>query len=113
MAVGGINDGPMTDWKLFEIETPDGRIVRHRHESLDIARSKLLPGYKVLAEVFGASADDKGGLVDPLVHADGHTKSIMGTLLDAHGSELIRWLCDNGFKPSTKDCLFPDDFEDS
>ena len=97
----------MTDWKLFEIECPDGRIVRHRHETLDVARSKLLPGYKVLAEVFGASADDKGGLVDPLIH-EGHTKSIMGTLLDAHGPELITWLCDNGFgfKAMTRDSLF-------
>jgi hypothetical protein len=84
----------MTAWKLFEIECPDGRIIRHRHPSLDDARKALLEGYKVTGEVLGASTDDKGGLVDPIGTG---TKTMMGALLDAHGDELLGWLRENGF----------------
>lgn len=79
----------MTSWKLFEIECPDGRIIRHRHESLDAAKKALQEGYKVSGEVLGASSDDKGGIVDPIGPG---TTSIMQTLLDARGDELLAWL---------------------
>lgn len=77
----------MTAWKLFEIETPDGRVIRHRHESLEAAKKALQDGYKVNGEVFGASTDDKGGLVDPI-----GGRSLMQTLLEAHGDVLLAWL---------------------
>lgn len=85
----------MIAWKLFEIETPDGRVIRRRHESVDAAKKGLLDGYKVTGEVLGASVDDKGGFVDPIGHG---TKSIMQTLLDARGNELLAWLKKHGIE---------------
>lgn len=83
----------MTAWKLFEIETPDGRVIRHRHESLDAAKKALLDGYSVTGEVIGASTDDKGGMVDPIGHG---TTSIMETLLESRGDVLLDWLAKRG-----------------
>lgn len=85
----------MTSWKLFEIECPDGRVIRHRHESLHAAQAALQDGYKVCGEVLGASTDDKGGLVMPIGPG---TTSVMQTLLEAHGGELIEWLRKQGFE---------------
>jgi hypothetical protein len=56
--------------KLFETVCPDGRKVRHRHHSLEALQKALQPGYSVVGQVFGANADDTGGIVDQigLVH---------------------------------------------
>ena len=89
----------MTSWKLFEIECPDGRVIRHRHASLEEARKALLDGYKVCGEVLGASTDDKGGLVMPIGPG---TTSIMKTLLEAHGGELLAWLKKHGIEANTE-----------
>ncbi len=78
--------------RLFEVECPDGRIVRHRQPDLETARKLVLPGYKVTAEVFGASADDKGGLVSPV----GEGRSVMSVLLEAHGDEILAFLRGKG-----------------
>jgi hypothetical protein len=83
----------MTAWKLFEIECPDGRVIRHRHETLAAAQKALQPGYKVTGEVLGASTDDKGGLVDPVGPG---TTSLMRTLLEARGDVLLEWLEKHG-----------------
>ena len=88
------DEAPMTAWKLFEIECPDGRVIRHRHASLEEASKALQDGYKVCGEVLGASTDDKGGLVMPIGPG---TTSVMQTLLEAHGDELIAWLRGKGF----------------
>jgi hypothetical protein len=87
----------MTAWKLFEVETPDLRTIRHRHESLEAAKKALLPGYTLKGEVLGASANDKGGFTDP---TEPGTKSIMETLLETRGDVLMKWLADHGFKPA-------------
>jgi hypothetical protein len=52
----------------------------------------LQPGYKVVAEVFGAGIDGKGGMVEPI------GQSTMKTLLAAHGDELIAFLAEHGIK---------------
>jgi hypothetical protein len=72
--------------RLFEVATPDGRVVRHHHASAGELQKELQPGYRVTAEVFSAGNDDKGGLVEPL------EKSTMKMLLAAHGDELIAFL---------------------
>jgi hypothetical protein len=81
--------------KLFETVCPDGRKVRHRHHSLEVLRKELQPGYRVVAEVFAADSDDKGGLVEPI------GQSTMKTLLAAHGDELIAFLAERGIKSIT------------
>jgi hypothetical protein len=81
--------------KLFEVETPDGRKVRHHHATADSLQKMLQPGYRVVAEVFGAGIDGKGGMVDPL------GQSTMKTLLAAHGDELIAFLAERGIKSIT------------
>jgi hypothetical protein len=76
--------------RLFEVEAPNGRLVRHRHASADALQKVLLPGNRVIAEVFGAGIDDKGGMVEPL------GQSTMKTLLATHGDELIAFLAERG-----------------
>jgi hypothetical protein len=81
--------------RLFEVKAPDGRVVRHRHESAGALQKVLTPGYRVVAEVFGAGIDDKGGMVEPI------GQSTMKTLLAAHGDELIAFLAERGIKSIT------------
>ena len=76
--------------RLFEVETPDCRRVRHHHATADSLQKMLQPGYKVVAEVFGAGNDGKGGLVEPL------GQSTMKTLLTVHGDELLAFLAKHG-----------------
>jgi hypothetical protein len=78
--------------RLFEVETPDGRRVRHRYASADGLQKMLQPGYKVVAQVFGAGIDGKDGLVEPI------GQSTMKTLLAAHGDELIVFLAERGIR---------------
>jgi hypothetical protein len=78
--------------KLFETVCPDGRRVRHRHHSLEALQKALQPGYRVVAEVFAADNDDKGGLVEPL------GQSTMKMLLAVHGDELVAFLAERGIK---------------
>ncbi len=90
-----MTEAAVTSWKLFEIETPDGRVIRHRHQTLYAAENALQNGYKVTGEVFGASTDDKGGMVSPIGPG---TTSLMRTLLEAHGDELLGWLAKRGIR---------------
>ena len=78
--------------RLFEVATPDGRVVRHRHASAGALQKVLTSGYQVVAEVFGAGNDDRGGLVEPI------GQSTMKTLLAAHGDELVAFLAERGIK---------------
>jgi hypothetical protein len=80
----------------FEITTPDDRIIRHEHPSLEAAKAALVDGYAVSGEVIGCDASGKGGLVNPLGPG---SKSLMKTLLEAHGDELLSWLARNKIEP--------------
>ncbi len=81
--------------RLFEVEAPDGRKVRHRYASAGGLQKMLQPGYRVVAEVFGAGIDDKGGMIEPI------GQSTMKTLLAAHGDELVAFLAERGIKSIT------------
>ncbi len=76
--------------RVFEVTTPNGRVVRHRHESAGALQKVLMPGYRVVAEVFGAGIDDKGGMIEPV------GQSTMKSLLAAHGDELVAFLAERG-----------------
>jgi hypothetical protein len=84
--------GAVSHDRLFEVVCPDGRKVRHRHESAGALQKVLLPGYRVVAEVFGAGVDDKGGMIESI------GQSTMKTLLVAHGDELVAFLAERGIK---------------
>jgi hypothetical protein len=85
--------------KLFETACPDGRVVRHRAESLDALRKALLPNYVVRGQIFGADADGKGGFVAPIGSS---APTIMTSLLDAFGDQLLAWLASRGIIGSDK-----------
>jgi hypothetical protein len=78
--------------RLFEVEAPDGRKVRHRYASAGGLQKMLQPGYRVVAEVFGAGIDGNGGMIEPI------GQSTMKTLLAAHGDELVAFLAERGIK---------------
>jgi hypothetical protein len=84
--------GDVPHVRLFEVRTPNDRVVRHRHESAGALQKVLTPGYRVVAEVFGAGIDDKGGMIEPI------GQSTMKTLLAAHGDELVAFLAERGIK---------------
>jgi len=48
-----------TRW--FEVNTPSGRVVRHRHASLESIRAALEPGYSVRSELFGTNDAGESG----------------------------------------------------
>jgi len=84
--------GAVPHERLFEVEAPDGRKVRHHYASAGGLQKMLQPGYRVVAEVFGAGIDGKGGLVEPI------GQSTMKTLLAAHGDELVAFLAERGIR---------------
>jgi uncharacterized protein involved in exopolysaccharide biosynthesis len=47
--------------RWFEVNCPGGRVVRHRHASLESIRAALEPGYSVRSELFGTSENGEGG----------------------------------------------------
>ena len=47
--------------RWFEVNTPSGRVVRHRHASLESIRAALEPGYTVRSELFGCDEEGNGG----------------------------------------------------
>jgi hypothetical protein len=84
--------GTVQKVRLFEVVCPGGRKVRNRHESAGALQKVLQPGYRVVAEVFGAGIDDEGGMIEPI------GQSTMKTLLAAHGDELLTFLAERGIK---------------
>ena len=91
--------GTVLNDRLFEVVTPDGRKVRHRHASAGALQKVLQPGYRVVAEVFGAGIDGKGGFVVPIGSS---APTIMTSLLDAFGDQLLAWLASHGIKTVTE-----------
>jgi hypothetical protein len=85
--------------RLFEIKTPDGRYIRHEHESADAARLVLQPGYVLAGEVIGAYGDARGGFVESVAPG---ARPVLGLLLDNAGDALKAWLDANGYKKVTK-----------
>lgn len=74
--------------KTFEIEAPDGRLLRQNHTSLAEVTPKLKTGYKVTGEVFGADAKGNGGMVDRF-----DSQPLMAMLLDGrNGAFLDEWV---------------------
>jgi hypothetical protein len=57
----------------------------------------LLPNYTITAEVFGASGDGQGGFAASIGPG---AKSIMASLLESHGDELVAFLAERGIIPS-------------
>jgi hypothetical protein len=75
--------------KLFLVNTPHaGHQVRHRAPSIEALRARLLAGYTVAGEIFGANDAGEGGVVAAIEPTG---PSIMVGLL-AHGKELEAWL---------------------
>jgi hypothetical protein len=91
--------GPIQRERLFEVACPDGRKVRHHHATADSLQKMLQPGYKVVAEVFGAGIDGNGGFVAPIGSS---APTIMESLLDAFGDQLLAWLASRGIIGSDK-----------
>ena len=88
-----VDAAPVPHDRLFEVATPfDARVVRHHHEFAGALQKVLQPGYRVVAEVFGAGIDDEGGMIEPI------GQSTMKTLLAVHGDELIAFLAERGIK---------------
>ncbi|HZT90293.1 MAG TPA: hypothetical protein VFA12_20300 [Stellaceae bacterium] len=81
--------------RFFEIQTPDGRIVRHQAEQNP---TNLTPGYVVTGEFVAAYPDGNGlSFSPPLPDVDPAGKkvtgySLMGALLARFGDELGQWL---------------------
>jgi hypothetical protein len=80
--------------KWFEVETPDGRKVRHRHASAEGLQKILQPGYRVIAEVFAAGVDGNGGFAASI--GSDAKSNMMDGLLQAHGDTLLEWLAARG-----------------
>jgi septal ring factor EnvC (AmiA/AmiB activator) len=78
----------------LEISTPDGRVIRQFHKSVDAARKALQPGYTVTGEVIG------GNIVSPIGPG---ARSFMTSLLDASGGELLEFLEAHGLRPVARD----------
>ncbi|MGA3342070.1 MAG: hypothetical protein ABSD11_15950 [Methylocella sp.] len=47
--------------RFFDVRTPSGKIVRHKHSTLDALRRELQPGYTAVAEIFACDDEGVGG----------------------------------------------------
>jgi hypothetical protein len=73
--------------RLFLVNTPHHlHQVRHKACTIEALRSRLLPGYTIEGEIFGANDAGEGGVVAAIEPTG---PSIMAGLLAAHGDELI------------------------
>jgi hypothetical protein len=85
--------------RLFLVKTPNGGQIRHRAVSIEALRSKLLPGYTIHGEIFGANDAGAGGVVSD-INPSG--PSIMEGMLLAHGDDLLKFLEKHGIVGSDK-----------
>jgi hypothetical protein len=90
--------------RLFLVKTPHGGQVRHKARTVEELRSRLLPGYTIHGEIFGANDAGEGGVVAAIEPTG---PSIMAGLLAAHGDELIAFLAERGIGNSVKVVLPP------
>jgi hypothetical protein len=77
----------------LEISTPDGRVIRQFHKSVDAARKALQSGYTVTGEVIS------GNIASP---TEPGARSFMTSLLDAGGGELLEFLEKHGLRGDGK-----------
>jgi hypothetical protein len=91
-----IMDGPE---RLFLVKTPNNGQVRHKAQSVEQLRARLLAGYSVAGEIFGANDAGAGGVVAAIAPTG---PSIMAGLLAAHGKDLEAWLADRGIVGTDK-----------
>jgi hypothetical protein len=76
--------------RLFLVNTPRNlHQVRHKARTIEELRARLLPGYNIEGEIFGANDAGEGGVVAAI---EPTVPSIMAGLLLAHGAELIAFL---------------------
>jgi hypothetical protein len=86
--------------RLFLVNTPHNlHQVRHKARTIEALRSRLLPGYAIAGEVFGANDAGEGGVVAAIEPSG---PSIMAGLLAAHGDELLAFLAERGIIGSDK-----------
>jgi hypothetical protein len=88
------DDAGLVRDKLFEVETPDGRKVRHRHHSVEALQRALQPRYSITGQVFGANEDDTGFISRP------GAPSMLKALLESQGDELLAFLARHGISPA-------------
>jgi hypothetical protein len=82
--------------RLFLVNTPHHlHQVRHKAANVESLRSRLLPGYTIEGEIFGANDAGEGGVVAAI---EPKGPSIMAGLLQAFGGELITFLKERGIK---------------
>ena len=72
----------------LEISSPDGRVIRQFHKSVEAAQKALQPGYTVTGEVIG------GNIVSPIGRPG--ARSFMKALLESQGGELLEFLASHG-----------------
>jgi hypothetical protein len=86
--------------RLFLVATPHKlHHVRHKARNIEALRARLLPGYVVEGEIFGANDAGEGGVVAAIEPSG---PSIMAGLLLAHGDELVAFLAERGIVGSDK-----------
>jgi hypothetical protein len=86
--------------RLFLVNTPHNlHQVRHKARTIESLRSRLLPGYTIAGEIFGANDAGEGGVVAAISPTG---PSIMAGLLQAFGDELITFLAERGIVGSGK-----------
>jgi hypothetical protein len=93
------NGGAVQGDRLFLVKAPQGGQIRHRAVSIEALRSRLLPGYTIHGEIFGADDSGAGGVVAAIEPTG---PSIMAGLLAAFGGELEAWLARKGIVGSDK-----------
>jgi hypothetical protein len=79
--------------RLFLVNTPRDHKVRHKAPTVEALRARLLPGYTIAGEIFGADDAGAGGVVAAIEPTG---PSIMQGLLLAHGDELMAFLAERG-----------------
>jgi hypothetical protein len=84
--------------RLFLVNTPHHlHQVRHKARTVEVLRSRLLPGYTIEGEIFGANDAGEGGVVAAIEPTG---PSIMAGLLAAFGDELLAFLAERGITGS-------------
>jgi hypothetical protein len=96
-----VMDGPE---RLFLVKTPNNGQIRHKAQSVEQLRARLLPGYSIHGEIFGANDTGAGGVVAAIEPTG---PSMMKGLLAAFGDELIAFLAERGISGNPVKVVLP------